>query len=163
MEFNSFGPAVGRLGSDSSRGGANSAKVEAGGWAPLTLTTVVVCTYHYRSVYLQIASPACWLIMPPVARNSFSTAGILTASWCRGSLIVSGIQSNLSKWMTRLMDIICLILFRHSVKYKTWISGYSSSGPSAIHLSGFDCTSLLYGTWIWKVMWDSEAFKCPCL
>ena len=43
MEFNSFGPAVGRLGSDSSRGGANSAKVEAGGLsplAPLTLTTV---------------------------------------------------------------------------------------------------------------------------
>ena len=38
MEFNSFGPAVGRLGSDSSRG----AKVEAGGLtplAPLTLTT----------------------------------------------------------------------------------------------------------------------------
>jgi len=30
MEFNSFGPAVGRLGSDSSRG-PNSAKVEAGG------------------------------------------------------------------------------------------------------------------------------------
>jgi len=43
VEFNSFGPAVGRLGSDSSRGGANSAKVEAGGvsppLAPLTLTT----------------------------------------------------------------------------------------------------------------------------
>ena len=42
MEFNSFGPAVGRLGSDSSRG-PNSAKVEAGGLtpalAPLTLTT----------------------------------------------------------------------------------------------------------------------------
>jgi len=39
VEFNSFGPAVGRLGSDSSRG----AKVEAGGaeplLAPLTLTT----------------------------------------------------------------------------------------------------------------------------
>jgi len=34
MEFNSFGPAVGRLGSDSSRGGANSAKVEAGGLSP---------------------------------------------------------------------------------------------------------------------------------
>jgi len=30
MEFNSFGPAVGRLGSDSSRGG----KVEAGGLSP---------------------------------------------------------------------------------------------------------------------------------
>jgi len=42
VEFNSFGPAVGRLGSDSSRGGANSAKVEAGGLSPpspLTLTT----------------------------------------------------------------------------------------------------------------------------
>ena len=39
MEFNSFGPAVGRLGSDSSRGAeveAGGAKVEAGG---LTLTT----------------------------------------------------------------------------------------------------------------------------
>ena len=39
MEFNSFGPAVGRLGSDSSRG----PQVEAGGaeppLAPLTLTT----------------------------------------------------------------------------------------------------------------------------
>jgi len=38
VEFNSFGPAVGRLGSDSSRG----AKVEAGGLSPpspLTLTT----------------------------------------------------------------------------------------------------------------------------
>jgi len=34
MEFNSFGPAVGRLGSDSSRGGPNSAKVEAGGLRP---------------------------------------------------------------------------------------------------------------------------------
>jgi len=35
MEFNSFGPAVGRLGSDSSRGGGpNSAKVEAGGLSP---------------------------------------------------------------------------------------------------------------------------------
>ena len=43
MEFNSLGPAVGRLGSDSSRVGANSAKVEAGGLSPLpsplTLTT----------------------------------------------------------------------------------------------------------------------------
>ena len=42
MEFNSFGPAVGRLGSDSSRG----AKVEAGGLSPpspLTLTTA-----HYE-------------------------------------------------------------------------------------------------------------------
>jgi len=41
VEFNSFGPAVGRLGSDSSRG----AKVEAGGLSPLppplTLTTGV--------------------------------------------------------------------------------------------------------------------------
>jgi len=34
VEFNSFGPAVGRLGSDSSRGGANSAKVEAEGAEP---------------------------------------------------------------------------------------------------------------------------------
>jgi len=34
VEFNSFGPAVGRLGSDSSRGGANSAKVKAGGAEP---------------------------------------------------------------------------------------------------------------------------------
>ena len=45
MEFNSFGPAVSRLGSDSSRGEANSAKVEAGGaetpLAPLTLTTAL--------------------------------------------------------------------------------------------------------------------------
>jgi len=41
VEFNSFGPAVGRLGSDSSGGwgGANFAKVEAGGLSPLTLTT----------------------------------------------------------------------------------------------------------------------------
>ena len=43
MEFNSFGPAVGRLGSDSSRGGpsrSRGAKVEAGGAEPpLTLTT----------------------------------------------------------------------------------------------------------------------------
>jgi len=31
VEFNSFGPAVGRLGSDSSRGGG---KVEAGGLSP---------------------------------------------------------------------------------------------------------------------------------
>ena len=31
--------------------------------------------------------------------------------------------------------------FRHNVKCKKWTSGYSSSGPSAIHLSGFDCYS----------------------
>jgi len=43
MEFNSFGPAVGRLGSDSSRGGGKLRQSRSrGDWAPLaplTLTT----------------------------------------------------------------------------------------------------------------------------
>ena len=41
------------------------------------------------------------------------------------------------------MDIVIfLVPFRHCVKYKTWIRGYSQSGPtpSAVHLSGFDYT-----------------------
>jgi len=37
------------------------------------------------------------------------------------------------------MDIICQVQFRHNIMCKTWISGYSQSGTSAIHLSGFDC------------------------
>jgi len=40
MEFNSFGPAVGRLGSDSSRGAKLRQSRSRGGAEPLTLTTV---------------------------------------------------------------------------------------------------------------------------
>ena len=40
------------------------------------------------------------------------------------------------------MDIISLAPLRHNVKYKSWISRYSQSGPGAIHLSGFDCIYL---------------------
>ena len=48
MEFNSFGPAVGRLGSDSSRG----AQVEAGGAEPpLTLTTGLDCFAILRPLF----------------------------------------------------------------------------------------------------------------
>ena len=39
MEFNSFGPALGRLGSDSSRGGPSRSRGAEPPLAPLTLTT----------------------------------------------------------------------------------------------------------------------------
>ena len=49
MEFNSFGPAVGRLGSDSSRGGPNSAKVEAGGLSPPSPPHFNHCTQYIHN------------------------------------------------------------------------------------------------------------------
>jgi len=46
------------------------------------------------------------------------------------------VQPNLPNWITRLNGYhFFLIPFTHSVEYKPRISGYSQSGPSAIHLS----------------------------
>ena len=49
-----------------------------------------------------------------------------------------------------------MVLFRDSVKYKTWVSGYSQSGPSAIQLSGFDCTAFVISHselhWDWRAL-----------
>jgi len=54
------------------------------------------------------------------------------------------VQPNLPNWITRLNGYhFFLNPFIHSVEYKPQISGYSQSGPSAIHLSGTDCISIL--------------------
>ena len=62
MEFNSFGPAVGRLGSDSSRGGAKLRQSRSRGaeppppLAPLTLTTA------YGGIRMGIPIPTAHLL-----------------------------------------------------------------------------------------------------
>ena len=68
MEFNSFGPAVGRLGSDSSRGGG---KVEAGGLSPppspLTLTTAVTVTAKFLThAKIKIYGIVAYIFLPSV-------------------------------------------------------------------------------------------------
>ena len=90
MEFNSFGPAVGRLGSDSSRGGANSAKVEAGGAEPpLTLTTVN-CPFPGlvpSSVYMSLPSSA-WQVLVLLAGNTrCQETAIITVAVGRSCLV----------------------------------------------------------------------------
>ena len=63
MEFNSFGPAVGRLGTDSSRG----AKVEAGGAElPLTPLTLTTDAKHCTLSALDTAGVCCKLSVSAV-------------------------------------------------------------------------------------------------
>jgi len=68
VEFNSFGPAVGRLGSDSSRGGG---KVEAGGLSPLAPLTLTTATEPSGSAP---ASPE----FPPDFRHCVSVGSLHT-------------------------------------------------------------------------------------
>ena len=101
MEFNSFGPAVGRLGSDSSRGGGQTPpKSKQGGWAPLTLTTGwrIVAPYSERTVKISnfwkskmAAATILKIIKIAIFPQQFDRSLRNSAHWCKMGLLTSTI------------------------------------------------------------------------
>jgi len=54
------------------------------------------------------------------------TSEILNGTGCEKCEYLTVIQSNIPKWIAHLSGYHFFGTFRHNVKYKTWISGYSA-------------------------------------